>query len=248
MLGWYTLQTLKIDTNTQNMISEALDWRQDYIRYKKIFSNNHQTIVVVIEGDNFEATKIASKELYNILRKDPQFISVFSFSLSEFLAKNHLLYLSLEQLADLKKEALQVAPLLSFTREDLGSFLNFLQYSTTNSQSVQRILPILKEFKNLLHPNQDEHMHFASFAEYFKIANNKSFIEILEVKPKLSYDTLFPGETVVNAIQRYFEVLKLSKKYQVSLKMTGEVPLAYEELKGVSYGTGWATLFAALLV
>ena len=59
--GAYAVQHFAINTNTDDLISSKLEWRQNQIAFNKAFPNLTQNIIVVIDAPTPELALAASK-------------------------------------------------------------------------------------------------------------------------------------------------------------------------------------------
>src|SRR3984893_17944502 len=69
--GYYTATHFAITTNTNNFISEKLQWRQNLIALDKAFPQRDDQIVVVIDGATPELAEAAAQSLTDRLKRRP---------------------------------------------------------------------------------------------------------------------------------------------------------------------------------
>jgi uncharacterized protein len=65
--GAYAVKHFAINTNTDDLISPRLEWRQSQIAFDQAFPNLHQNIVVVIDAPTPEAAQLAAERLQTAL-------------------------------------------------------------------------------------------------------------------------------------------------------------------------------------
>src|ERR1700730_870501 len=66
--GHYALTHFAINTNTNNFISEKLQWRQNLIALDKAFPQRADQIVVVIDGATAELAEAAAQSITDKLK------------------------------------------------------------------------------------------------------------------------------------------------------------------------------------
>jgi predicted RND superfamily exporter protein len=89
---YYAAGNLGINTDTANMISPELPWRQDFIAYRERFPVRDQNIVAVVDGPDGEAAMEHARALAGALRREPDlFPAVFLAGDGEFFERNGLL-------------------------------------------------------------------------------------------------------------------------------------------------------------
>ena len=102
--AWFTVTHIGINTNTEDMLSEQLDWRIAYADFKRAFPFFSDTLVIVVDGVTPDlATETADALRRDLERNTHDFDEIFHPIESDFFRHNQLLYTTsanLEQLAD----------------------------------------------------------------------------------------------------------------------------------------------------
>src|SRR5262249_13755137 len=70
--GFYTAHHLRMDTDTTNMISAKLAWRQEAIRLADMFPQNNGLLVIVVDGKTPELADQATATLLSRLNERPE--------------------------------------------------------------------------------------------------------------------------------------------------------------------------------
>ena len=97
----YTIDNLKIITDTHDLLSEKLDWRIEYDKLKSAFPQLSDNLVIVIESQVPESAQTLSESLVNEIANAPEHFSFVShFQSNEFFRKNYFLYLDENELKD----------------------------------------------------------------------------------------------------------------------------------------------------
>ena len=76
--GWYAIEKLEINTNTDDFISAKVPWRQDEIAYNKAFPDQDNQIIVVVDGITPERTQEAVNALDARLQGHPDLLNRWS--------------------------------------------------------------------------------------------------------------------------------------------------------------------------
>ena len=66
----YTVDQLGIDTDTAEMLSERLDWRQTFNSFRSAFPERYKTILVVVDGQRRPAVTDAAIALLDGIHDD----------------------------------------------------------------------------------------------------------------------------------------------------------------------------------
>ena len=95
----FAVQNLGLNTDTANMISAELGWRQDYAAFREKFAIRDRNIVVVVDAAIAEDAERAALMLADRLREFPElYRGVFVPGAGEFFERHGLLYLDTDEL------------------------------------------------------------------------------------------------------------------------------------------------------
>lgn len=254
-LLYYTVKNLEISTDTQDMLSENLHFRQVYGDYKKAFPQYDRAMLIVIDADTPDLAQEVSPELARRLREETKiFNTVYVPGGGEFFEENALLYLSPSQLEDLADNLARVQPFLAKLAHDqslrgLFSMLRDALAAVKKGEEVD-LAPLFDRISMAVEATLDRRRYRLSWSELMRGEKSgpqerRAFIV---VQPRLNYSTLLPGETAVRTIRRLAKELGLDQDHGVRIRLTGDIALEYEELKSVTRGAEIAGLLALVLV
>ena len=108
----YAAGNLGIDTDTADMISAELPWRQHFIEYRERFPARVRNLVIVIDAESAWQADAFAADLAGALRGEPDiYRSVFLPGDGEFFERNGLLYLGIAELERLTDRLAEAQPL-----------------------------------------------------------------------------------------------------------------------------------------
>src|SRR5919106_5647159 len=125
-----TVRHLRIDSSTLEMISAEVPFRRNLAAFTQAFPAFDDPIVAVIEGNAPEQVDEAAATLADALRADPDHFTAVSYPPGEpFLIQNGLLFLDVDELADLTDRLAAAQPLLAALADDpsLRGLVSFLE-------------------------------------------------------------------------------------------------------------------------
>ncbi len=255
LFGYYTVTHLGIDTDTANMISSQLPWRQTYIDYKESFPQYDDTILIVIEGVTPELAEQARRRLTTRFQAQPKlFKEVYQPGGGKFFQRHGLLYLSVEELERLVDNLAAVQPFLGTLIRDpnLQGFFSMLEEAMQARLEGTEInlVPILDRITEAFGANIEDRFYQLSWQELIldRPTTPDERRRFIVLKPYLDYGTLSPGGPAIEAVQETLAELGIDETPGVRVRITGSVPLAHDELKSVSQGVGVGALLALALV
>lgn len=254
---YYTAENLTVNTDTADMISRELPFRQRYEDYKQAFPQFVDTFLVVVEGDTPDQAEDAAAALTVRLRREPNlFLSVYDPAGDPFLARNGLLYLDSDDLADLADRLAEAQALLATLAEDpsLRGLFEVLGLAVDDvledgdvpaglADTFERIAAVVDSVAaGRPRPLSWHELITGETAE----ANERR--RFIVVQPRLDYASLQPAALPMAAVRKLWRELGLDDDHGVSVRLTGGVALATEEFKSVSEGAILAGTVSLLLV
>src|SRR5690606_21768078 len=98
LAGTYTARNITFDTNTTNMISPDLPWRQELARFNTLFPKNTALLVVMVDGTTPDIAEDAAAALFARIETRPDlFATARRPDGGPFFERYGLLFLPTEQ-------------------------------------------------------------------------------------------------------------------------------------------------------
>ena len=256
--GWFAIQHLEINTNTDDFIDAKVPWRQDEIAYSKAFPDQDNQIIVVIDGKTPERTQEAVEALNARLQGHPEvFKSVVQPDGGSFFAKNGILFQTPEEIQKAMGGLQQAQPVLAIISSDQslrgvfdgfqfitkgveakkGTFDDYKQPITTMNGALQNILadkPAFFSWQNLISNGEKP--------------SPRQLRKFIQITPILDYAALEPGEKPIALVKQAISDLHLSEATGARVRITGQVPVSDSEFATVADGFGLNGLITAVIV
>jgi hopanoid biosynthesis associated RND transporter like protein HpnN len=255
LLLYYAATHMGISTDTADMLSKELPWRKTYLSYKSSFPQDFGEIAIVIDGRSPDLADRARDRLAEGIRDEPQiFRTVFLPGGGKFFRKNGLLFLKIGELEDLSDHLAQIQPFLGKLVSDqslLGLFtmLGDAMEAVVDGDEVN-LVPVFDRVGGAFRAAAENRYYQMSWQELMLGRDSKpdERRRFILVQPNLDFTELFPGKAAMEEIRRLAGEMELDKAHGVSVRLTGSVALADEEIESVSRGAELAGLIATLLV
>jgi hopanoid biosynthesis associated RND transporter like protein HpnN len=257
----YTLHALAINTDTVEMISEEVPFRQHRVAFNRAFPQFQNTIVAVLDGPTPEQVDEAAEALAAALSARPElFRSVHLPGGGPFFERNGLLFLTAGELARLADRLAVAEPLLASLAQD---------------PSLRGLVEVLDLVLEHAHPDEAAELAhlLGRMAEVVRAAEagrplSLSWQTLLTgtrqagpagvdggptprfviVQPHLDYASLAPAAAAIAEIRRQAAALDIEAARGVRLRLTGDATLNAEELESVKLGGKTAALLSFALV
>ncbi len=252
---FYAFMYLGINTNTTEMLAADVPIQEAREHYKKIFPQNTDSIVLVVEARTPEMAHAAVKMLDGRLRNKPEHIkSVYAPFGGSFFEKNALFYLEVSELERLSESVATLRPFfeeLMRNRNIHGLFTLLTNHYDRSEWEQEPLLSAL--FRRMIEGIQSSLIgldyvlawHSVLLKPDLQTSQTRRFILL---QPHLDYQKMLPAETALQVIRDVIQESGVSGISGVQVRLTGEVALAHEELQVVSQRAGIAAILSLIMV
>jgi hopanoid biosynthesis associated RND transporter like protein HpnN len=251
LLSVYTVDRLGINTDTADMISDRLGWRQDFEDFRHAFPGRYNVILVVIDGNQPRAARRAADQLQKkLLDSTATISSVLRPGAGEFFDTNGLLYLETEQLEELADRLTSSQPLLGRLAEDfsLAQLIESLDEALRRGtdEDLINLIPVLRQLAEAIAAVTTGNPYEFEWSQLIGGGplNDEASRHFLIVKPILEFSSMQPAASAVRDIRQAAANLAIAEGDAVSVRLTGTVAMEHEELLSVFQGAWIAGLLA----
>lgn len=251
----YTLNNLTINTNTRDMLSKELDWRELDLAYEREFPMYVDTVLVVVEADTPDQAADAAQHLETRLQQASTYYENIYYAAGlKFFRESALLYLEQDELQDLADQLAAIQPFLGQLVQDqsLRGLFDLIQEAVAARRDGQAIelAPLLERITSVTAASRRGEPKYLSWQALItgETESHQVYREYIVLKPAIDYTSLLPGETAVKAVRSTIEASDIREQYNASARLTGNATLAYEELQSVTWGAEVAAVLALVAV
>jgi hopanoid biosynthesis associated RND transporter like protein HpnN len=254
----YTARHFAMTTDTAELISTDLDWRQRELAYEAAFPQLENLTVVVLDGATPELADAAAARLTDALRARPELFRTVRWPEGDpFFARNGLLLLPAEQVAETAQQLVRAQPFLGPLAADptlrgvLGTIATALDGVRHGAAGLSDLQPAMTALADTF---EDALAGRPAFFSWHNLiaggpAGPRETRRTVLVQPVMDFTALQPGAAASQAIRSTAEQLALDPAHGVTLRLTGPVPLADEEFATLAQDAELVTgtMFAALV-
>jgi len=253
----YTSENLSINTNTTDMLSEELPFRQRYIEYGDAFPQLSDLMTIVVEAATPDRADVAALKLADRLRRETDTVEkVLDFAGEPFFRKNGLLYKDIEELEDLADRLSQAQGLLGSLASDpsirgLSEVLRLaVEDMRAGNAPIGDLRAVFQRISDVIEAQAGGEMRELSWrtlisGEDAKPSDRRRFIQ---VRVKADWSSLSPAAPAMRAIRAIAKEEGLTPENGVRVRLTGGLALSTEELSSVFEGAKSASLLSLTLV
>jgi len=256
-LGVYTASNLGINSDNVSFLAEDVPSRVALEEFSKLFPILNNSLLVVVDGDSPERTREASLALRDRLAESPdRYREVYLPGSGDFFDRNGLLYLDLDQVEEFADQLTLMQPLLA--ELDLDPSIARL------SVLVRELLDRAREEKAGSRDwsavvDQISRSTVSVYAEHpVEISWETLLLEgsplatstrrVLMVEPVLDFHSLLGAGRALAGIREAAASLGYTPERGVRVRITGNPALNHEEMVGLLWDIGGASLFCFVLV
>ncbi|MGH6898993.1 MAG: MMPL family transporter, partial [Geminicoccaceae bacterium] len=249
-----TLQHLRIDTSTTEMISPDVSFRRTLTAFQQAFPEFSDTVVAVIEGEAPERVDQAASALADRLRASDHFTAVSYPPGEAFFARHGLLYLPLGDLQALTERLAQAQPLLAALAEDpslrgLAGFLDLALAHQTQGAAAPELDRVLGAMADVVEAQLAAQYAALSWRGFLRGGDDGSPTRAVVVaQPRFDYGSMAPAADAIAAVRSEAAALGIGTANGLRLGLTGGAVLDTEELASAGTGALLAGCLSAVAV
>ena len=260
----YFVQNININTNTDEMLSADLPYRQHTKEIDRLFPQYSDNILVVIDGVNPDLVDDAADRLVSHLRKQPKIFGLVYDPVSlSFFRQNGLLYLSLNELYDLTDRLAEAQPFLGTLWKDpsLRGLFNLISLAIEETlkeenkkggtgKALIEIFSVLDAMAGVVEAQAEEKFAHLSWQKLMRGKTQSKSVSrrFVLLQPALDFSSLQPATAAMATLRSAINSLNLILEQGVRVRLSGSAALSQEELKSVETGMGVAAMLSLTLV
>jgi hopanoid biosynthesis associated RND transporter like protein HpnN len=252
--GIYSYENFAIHTDTSQLISSRLPWRQRELQLDAAFPQFVDTILVVLDGATPELARDGSSRLAAALAEDrANFQAVQEEDGGAFFKKNGLLFLPPDEVQHTTEQLVRAQPFLGTLAADpslhgLAEALAFIpkgvQAGAIELKDFDKPLTVLSSTMDTLLKGRPAAFSWTELMTG-KAPAKSELRRFIRARPKLDFAALRPGAAAADKIRITAATLGLTPDKGVSVRLTGPVAMADEEFGTLAEGALLNVLFTA---
>ncbi len=237
--GVFTLQFMSINTSTESLIDENLNFKLNQKELKNEFKVLQNNILIRVKGKKLvEVEDITEKILGNIKKKENAINFAYSPNLDSFFKNNFFYFLNESQKKKLVDQLYDYQPFLSEINNNprLKGFNNLLELALKEENKLEKFNHVLSKFTESIERRERVdwlHMMKSGQVEFFVVVGlKKKYLE----------------ENGFDKFYQFLTNLKNLENDRIKIEFTGGLIVDYEEISSVLKGASLAGLLSIFLV
>jgi len=252
LAAWYAAGHLRINTDTANMISATLPWRQHFNEFRDSFPSRDRNLAIVIDAPTPAAADTFAAALLAELRREPdRYREILLAGEGEFFERNGLLYLPQPDLEQLVERLAAAQPLLGLlkARLDGARVLDVATQTLAAPDADPALLgPFYAELEHTLAASADGNATPLAWNRLIAAGAAPTTRRLIALRPALDFGRMQPAAPAIAGIRAIAARLNAATPTSVTVRLTGSVAMEHEELMSVSRGAGWGAVATFVMV
>jgi len=252
----WTVQNLGVNSDTTALVGRDRPEMRWHERYKELFPTLENSFLVVVDGETPELAREAAQGLRERLEQGDHFTQVLLPGSGEFFEVHGLLYRSVEELEQFADRMAEVQPLLAELERDptVARMASLVQRGLERSHDEERAAEqwarVLDRVGQATVRVYDEYPVAVSWEELLLrgSALETATRQVLIAEPVLDFDRVLAASEPLAAIRQEAREAGWVPERGVTVRVTGNPVLNYEEMLGLLWDVGVAGVFCFVLV
>lgn len=252
--GWYSLETININSDDSALISQSEPFRQHYQSFVDAFPQFEETTLIVLTSESIDLADRGVERLTAELEKRDDLIeTLYSPSADPFFEDHALLYLEPSDLEEVIERLAEAQPALTALAEDpsLRGLFDQLDLSISELNEGEELPPGFSRMADRVSQVTEDMLsgqpRRISWADEF-LGEDGDVYRIIVVQGRKNFEETISTEYLIDEIRRIAVDLNLVESEGVQVRLTGMVPLANDELVGLQSGLFLAGLISTILL
>ena len=249
--GFYAATELGVNSDNVQMVAEDLPSRRNHEAFARLFPNLENALLVVIDAETPELAREASARLAERLRADPEYAKdAYVPGGDAFFETHGLLYRTVDELDVFADQMSRMQPILAALEQDpsvanLASLIQTGLEGAAVSGAASGVPPgdwpaILESVGNATVAVYTEFPLALSWEELLLRGSDVevSRRRVIVVHPVLDFESFLTAGRVMDRVREHASELGLDSEHGVSVRITGNPALNYEEVLGLAWDLG----------
>ena len=250
----YSAGRIQMNSDSRQLVRQDAPFRVNYSDYLESFPEFQDMTLVVLSGDSIDATSDAQRRLAAALRGRTELIAnVHAPGGDSFFEDRALLYLDEDGLERVVERLAQAQPALAALTEDpsLRGLFGEIAAGVDRLGAGESIPPGFLEMADLVTEIGESMLagepHSVSWSDQVMDHDGEVY-RLITLQGRQDFTQAVPAQRLIDEIRRTADQIGVTPENGVSLRLTGMVPLAHEELASLRQGLVLAGTISLVLL
>ena len=232
--GYYAIAAFSMNSDNSLLIRQDTHWKQVNRAFLNTFPQYDQNTFVVVSGNKPNQVSIVAAHLASQIREnDSVFRTVYSPASNQFVQEHALLYLEPDTLNDTISKLADAQPFLTAVATDdslrsvLQLVLDALNSNETLPTGFTRMLDALSSTAEQALTGDSKPISWRD--ELFQVEDD-TFYQVIFIQGQQNFGEDLPNGRIIEALESTIAGLSHPYRDDVTIRLTGQVPLEHQEI------------------
>ena len=232
--GYYAITAFSMNSDTSLLIRQDTDWKQVNREFVNTFPQYDQNTFVVVSGNKPNQVSTVTRHLASQIKINTSvFRTVYSPASNQFAQEHALLYLEPDTLNDTISKLADAQPFLTAVATDnsLRSVLQLVLDALNSNEPLPtgftRMLDALSTTAEQALAGDSKPISWRD--ELFQIEDD-TFYQVIFVQGQQNFGEDLPNARIIEALKSTIAGLSHPYRDDVTVRLTGQVPLEHQEI------------------
>ena len=251
--AWVAITQFEMNSDMSRLIHQDTDWKRVNTEFLDTFPQYDRNTFVVVSGDQPDKVSQVARQLAaNIRAESDVFETVYSPASNDFVDANALLYLDPETLNDTVSKLADAQPFLTAIAED-NSLRSALQLVIDALASDEPLPAGFIQMSDALAMAAERAASGNSkpiswLDELFQVEAGNTYYQVIFVQGVQNFGEDLPDAQIINTLERIIGELRHPYREDVTIRLTGQVPLEHGEIVSAMNSAQYAGSLALLIL
>ncbi len=255
LAAMFAADNFKVNSSRGGLIDPDAPFRRPFETFQNAFPVYKQVILVAVEGESGTAAADAAVVLHDkLIQRSDIFINVFAPVAEQFFQDHALLYLDTEDLEDVTQQLANAQPALTALAKDpsLNGLFSLLENALEAYERGEKLPSSFVQLMDLISDTGDASLSGAegelSWDEAVVGEEFGPKTQIISVQIRENFSELLSARDAIETIRQAAVELGLTPENGILVTLTGNIPLAFEEMQAVTASVVSAGLLSFVLI
>ena len=250
--GYYAITAFSMNSDTSRLIRQDTDWKRVNTEFVNTFPQYDQNTFVVVSGAKPNQVAVSARHLADTIRSNTDvFRTVYSPASNEFVEEHALLYLEPDTLNDTISKLADAQPFLTAVAFDnsLRSVFELVIDALDSDEAMPtgftRMLDALSTAAEQALTGSAKPISWRD--ELFQVEDD-TFYQVIFVQGQQNFGEDLPNAMIIGALQTTIADFAHPYREDVTIRLTGQVPLEHQEIVSAMDSARFAGTLAMVIL
>jgi hopanoid biosynthesis associated RND transporter like protein HpnN len=253
--AFFAAVNFRVNSSRGELIDPDAPFRKPFEVFQEAFPVYKQVILVAVEAETGQAAADAAVALHDkLVERRDIFVSVFAPAAEPFFRDHGLLYLDTEDLEDVVDQLANAQPALTALAQDpsLNGLFSLLESALEAYKRGEKLPSSFAQLMDRISDTGEAALlgieGELTWDDVVARGEGGPKIQIISIQIREDFSELLSARDAIETIRQAAFDVGLTEENGISVMLTGNIPLAFEEMQAVGASIGLAGVLSFVLI